>query len=374
MLAEDGSQICPTYKLTAAAMDAFLLENTGLTLAQTNKVDLDAFDYLPDYDAYYLTKGDTNYRSVTFTSGQREGSYIRLYWKDFYYGGETNECVTLLDRGDGQYWFVSHLLLDGDVPSAFAYPDEEPWMTLPLSGLTPYQPQKTTLTRHSMDCDQRGAGFIIDGTDGGEYSIRIYRSTDGNVYAAVMQSEAVGRNGMCGMGGRRIFHRPRRWTSGTDADEYRLFFFHDLLGHSGFTVSYLDYLTGGPGRGGYIGTVTDYYYLDNSGTPYLLARAKGDAQLIDLNGDGVIGAVRRLRRFRAVLLPAGQPVLRSRRQGSFAGRLAGNELLESRQLGSQLPPPDRSAALCPCPNGPRRSIPSPTPISPAISTTGMGNC
>ena len=36
----------------------------------------------------------------------------------------------------------------------------------------------------------------------------------------------------------------------------RLFFFHDLLGHSGFTVSYLDYLTGGPGRGGYIGTVT----------------------------------------------------------------------------------------------------------------------
>ena len=49
MLAADGSQICPTYKLTAAAMDAFLLENTGLTLAQTNKVDLDAFDYLPDY-------------------------------------------------------------------------------------------------------------------------------------------------------------------------------------------------------------------------------------------------------------------------------------------------------------------------------------
>ena len=135
-------------------------------------MDLDAFDYLPEYDAYYHTHGDTNYRSVTFTSGQRRGDYIQLYWKDFYYGGETNECVTLLDRGDGQYWFVSHLLLDGDVPSAFAYPDEEPWMTIPLSGLTPYQPQKTTLTRHSMDCDQRGAGFIIDGTDGGEYSIR----------------------------------------------------------------------------------------------------------------------------------------------------------------------------------------------------------
>ena len=157
VLAEDGSQICPTDKFTRADMDAFLLENTGLTLAQTNQVDLDAFDYLPEYDAYYHTHGDTNYRSVTFTSGQRRGDYIQLYWKDFYYGGETNECVTLLDRGDGQYWFVSHLLLDGDVPSAFAYPDEEPWMTIPLSGLTPYQPQKTTLTRHSMDCDRRGA-------------------------------------------------------------------------------------------------------------------------------------------------------------------------------------------------------------------------
>lgn len=287
VLAEDGSQICPTDKFTRADMDAFLLENTGLTLAQTNQVDLDAFDYLPEYDAYYHTHGDTNYRSVTFTSGQRRGDYIQLYWKDFYYGGETNECVTLLDRGDGQYWFVSHLLLDGDVPSAFAYPDEEPWMTIPLSGLTPYQPQKTTLTRHSMDCDQRGAGFIIDGTDGGEYSIRIYRSTDGNVYAAVMQAEAAGRNGMAEWEADVFFTVPALdgWN---DVNDVRLFFFHDLLGHSGFTVSYSDYLTGGPGRGGYIDTVTDYYYLDNSGTPYLLAHAKGDAQLIDLNGDGAL--------------------------------------------------------------------------------------
>ena len=69
VLAADGSQICPTDKFTRADMDAFLLENTGLTLAQTNQVDLDAFDYLPEYDAYYHTHGDTNYRSVTFTSG-----------------------------------------------------------------------------------------------------------------------------------------------------------------------------------------------------------------------------------------------------------------------------------------------------------------
>lgn len=288
VLAEDGSQICPTYKLTTAAMDAFLLENTGLTLAQTNKADLDAFDYLPDYDAYYLTKGDTNYRSVTFTSGEREGNYIRLYWKDFYYGSETNECVTLLDRGEGQYWFVSHLLVDGDIPSAFAYPEEEPWLTIPLDGLRAYEPQKMALARHSDDCAQRGAGFIIDSDDGNDaHSVRIYRSTDGNVYAAVMQAEAAGRNGMAEWEADVFFTVPALdgWN---DVNDVRLFFFHDLLGHSGFTVSYSDYLTGGPGRGGYIDTVTDYYYLDNSGTPYLLAHAKGDAQLIDLNGDGAL--------------------------------------------------------------------------------------
>lgn len=288
VLAVDGSQICPTYKLTTAAMDAFLLENTGLTLAQTNKVDLDAFDYLPDYDAYYLTKGDTNYRSVTFTSGEREGSYIRLYWKDFYYGSETNECVTLLDRGGGQYWFVSHLLVDSVTPSAFAYPEEDPWMTIPLDDLTPYEPQKMSLTRHSDDCAERGAGFIIDSDDGNDtHSVRIYRSTDGNVYAAVMQAEAAGRNGMAEWEA-DVFFNVSALDGWNDVNDVRLFFFHDLLGHSGFTVSYSDYLTGGPGRGGYIDIVTDYYYLDNSGTPYLLAHAKGDAQLIDLNGDGAL--------------------------------------------------------------------------------------
>ena len=261
VLAVDGSQICPTYKLTTAAMDAFLLENTGLTLAQTNKVDLDAFDYLPDYDAYYLTKGDTNYRSVTFTSGEREGSYIRLYWKDFYYGGETNECVILLDRGEGQYWFVSHLLVDGDIPSAFAYPEEEPWLTIHLDGLRAYEPQKMALARHSDDCAQRGAGFIIDSDDGNDaHSVRIYRSTDGNVYAAVMQAEAAGRNGMAEWEADVFFTVPALdgWN---DVNDVRLFFFHDLLGHSGFTVSYSDYLTGGPGRGGYIDTVTDGNFL-----------------------------------------------------------------------------------------------------------------
>ena len=79
------------------------------------------------------------------------------------------------------------------------------------------------------------------------------------------------------------------WNRHQDLDDtVRLFFFHDLLGHSGFTVSYLDYLTGGPGRGGQIGEVTDYYYLDGDGVPCLLAHAKGDTTIMDLDGDGIV--------------------------------------------------------------------------------------
>ncbi len=92
LLDANGQEICPTLKMSTASIDAFLLETTGLTLAQTNRVGLDDFKYLPQYDAYYLSRGDTNYRSVTFTGGVREGIYVRLYWKDFYYGGRTTNA------------------------------------------------------------------------------------------------------------------------------------------------------------------------------------------------------------------------------------------------------------------------------------------
>lgn len=66
----------------------------------------------------------------------REGIYVRLYWKDFYYGGRTDECVTLLDRGNGNYWFVSHLLVDGEPADTLAYPKGEPELMVPL-GIRP---------------------------------------------------------------------------------------------------------------------------------------------------------------------------------------------------------------------------------------------
>lgn len=145
-------------------------------------------------------------------------------------------------------------------------------MTLSLDGLTPYEPQKMSLTRHSDDCAERGGGFSVAGSGGEGYSLRVYRSTDGAIYAAIMRAEVVSSQQGITQWEADVFFTVPALDGWNDANDVRLFFFHDLLGHSGFTVSYSDYLTGGPGWGGYIDTVTDYYYLDNSGTPYLLAR------------------------------------------------------------------------------------------------------
>ena len=282
----EGNELFDTDKFTLPEVNAFLFDNIGLTLDQTERIDWDQFRYIEQFDAYYHVHSDTNYRSVTFSYGERVGDYIQLYWKDFYYGGINTECVTLLDRGDGQYWFVSHLLTDKDIPSPYNRPEGDPWMTLSLDGLTPYEPQKMSLTRHSDDCAERGGGFSVDGSGGEGYSLRVYRSTDGNVYAAVMQSEAAGRDGMSEWEADVFFTFPNNVDVSNDAERTDLFFFEDLMGYSGFTVTYRDYLSGGPGQGGQIGEVTDYYYLDGDGVPCLLAHAKGDAQLIDLDGDG----------------------------------------------------------------------------------------
>ena len=70
-----------------------------------------------------------------------------------------------------------------------------------------------------------------------------------------------------------------------DLDAVRLSYYYDLLGYSGFSMTYFDYLNGDSEQE--VVSVTDYYYLDPDGTPYLLARAMGDdPQIVDLDGDG----------------------------------------------------------------------------------------
>ena len=289
LLDANGQEICPTLKMSTASIDAFLLETTGLTLAQTNRAGLDDFKYLPQYDAYYLSKGDTNYRSVTFTGGVREGIYVRLYWKDFYYGGRTDECVTLLDRGNGNYWFVSHLLVDGEPADTLAYPKGEPELTVPLGDIAPYEPQRVATRRvdYTDSTGDRGRAISVDtiDIDSDSFTVCPYLSKDGHVHAVLLRDSETQGASPAMWEGDEFFVFPYDSSIKNDLDTVRLSYYYDLLGCSGFSMTYFDYLDGDSEQE--VVSVTDYYYLDPDGTPYLLARAMGDdPQIVDLDGDG----------------------------------------------------------------------------------------
>lgn len=99
------SLYCPAFKLPADEIDRILTQHTGLTLSQTNRVGMEAFVYLEDYDAYYWMHGDTNYPGdLTVSAGTREGSAVKLYLNE----GFGWSCVTLEEQEDGGYWFVSN--------------------------------------------------------------------------------------------------------------------------------------------------------------------------------------------------------------------------------------------------------------------------
>ena len=264
-----GQEICPTVKITAEAIDEVLLEYTGLHLTETNQVNLDRFVWLAEYDAYYDTHGDTNYRSsVTFSAGERVGNVIRLYYDDAFLGGGW-KCLRLRETEDG-YWFLSNLPCDAPTVGT-SYPDGEPWLVISLNDLQPYAPEAVTAERHSNDCAERLDGWSV----GNGVTVRSYRSTDGRTYVAVER------------GGRAVNGAMVDWeadcflTLPEGGDESRLFFFHDLFGHDGLTVSYTGRI-----QESIYGTITDYYTFDNNGTPSLLARAYGTVQEADLDGDG----------------------------------------------------------------------------------------
>jgi beta-lactamase regulating signal transducer with metallopeptidase domain len=270
---ENGDLVCDCVKNSTANINQILTTYTGLTLEQTNRVDLDSFDYLPEYDAYYSSHGDTNARGqILFTAGEREGDIIRLYYQDFYFGRYGYYCVTLQEQADGSYWFVSHVLSEPPaIPTV--YPEGEPALTIPLTGLAPYSPEPADVTRHVSDCAERYGGYMADDNT----TFRIYRSTDGSLYAAVEYETAAGNGVMTVWDVGCFFTFP----ADTDPDRISCSFFSGLFGRSGVTISY-------PGKisENHYNTIYDYYYVDDSGAPVLLARAYGEPKIIDLDGDG----------------------------------------------------------------------------------------
>lgn len=102
---------CACEKMTTAKIDAFLQRYIGLTLAETEKIGLEHFIYLEEYDAYYHIHGDTNFRSVvTFHQGEQQGDLIRLYYKDDFLN-EGEKVVTLRQQDEG-YYFIANQKVD----------------------------------------------------------------------------------------------------------------------------------------------------------------------------------------------------------------------------------------------------------------------
>ena len=53
----EGGLICPVDKMSVEAINQVLLENTGLTLDETEQIGMESFQYLPEYNAYYHSHG-----------------------------------------------------------------------------------------------------------------------------------------------------------------------------------------------------------------------------------------------------------------------------------------------------------------------------
>ena len=278
---------CARYKATTADMDGILEEYMGLTVAETSGVGLENFTYLPDYDAYYWAHGDTNYfHSVQVTAGERVGNTIRLYYPDTSARYDSAWlCVTLEAQDDGSYWFVSNQPSEQPaIPTV--YPEGDPVLTIPLTDLTPYEPEAVEVTRHTGDCAERGGGYGVDSEDGGQVSVYIYRSTDGNLYAAEIVDMEIGQGGRVDVWNVDCFFTfPEHNTlSYNDAGGYAVSMdtFSDLFGHDGLVLHYSGELDEHTSV-----TFHDYYYFDSNRDPVLLARVHGtEPAILDLDGDG----------------------------------------------------------------------------------------
>ena len=96
-------------KIPKEDMERLFYENTGITIAQSQKVGLDQMVYLESYDAYYVKKGDTGYAYWTMEKGvrQEDGTVVILYTPKHERPARVGK-VTLKPKGDS-YVFVSNL-------------------------------------------------------------------------------------------------------------------------------------------------------------------------------------------------------------------------------------------------------------------------
>lgn len=124
-------------RITAEQADTVLTRWTGLTLAETDALNMGSFSYLSDYDAYYHFHGDTNAPgSVCFYAGECSGDTVTLYYQPEQCGvylvdtaGSGEEVwakVTVEPQPDGNLRILSNQIC--------GRPDDLLGVTRPLTG------------------------------------------------------------------------------------------------------------------------------------------------------------------------------------------------------------------------------------------------
>lgn len=281
-------------KISIANLDAFLLENTGIGYQNTRWNGLDKLWWNENGDTYYHIYQDSprslgftarrDPEPVVFTSGQREGSTVRLHYEGglfstaegysdyisgpLYASYSTGPlCVTLREKPEGGWLFVSNQW--DNMSLAPAWPDWEPLYTIPLNGLEPYEPEIAEPIRFPPGpkmLDSPGDPEHILG----DHSLSFFQNGDGDEIFAGVQNKLLSS-------WPQPFWSFRPGKTGT----YSVSFFRNLMGHDGFCIT-----TDNSASSQYPSRQSDYYYLNEDGLPVLLARAEGWSEMIDLDGDG----------------------------------------------------------------------------------------
>ena len=298
---------CFGMKLQSGKIDAVLLHHTGLSLADTQALGMGGFQYLAKYDAYYLYHGDTNYRSqVVIASGEREGDIVRLYYYDAFMDG-TWKCVTLqyrdevgsyeatFDPSSGKkrvtlidtapgYHFVSNLPCDAPAGSSAAQvilPAGEAEKTVKLDRITDVGPVDISAPEADGAAVRRALGSAESiQVASGPYTVVCWQNettgnihfsygrTNGNIGEATFYDILVGPPPSYG------------W------DGYDLQPFYNLLGHSGFMISYPADKDLQPSSS-WNYTVHQYYDIKDGQLQLLATTVGGWDQRTDLDSDGI---------------------------------------------------------------------------------------
>ena len=114
--AQDSVYDLDVSKTTKQDMENILQRYLGMSLEETNKVHLNKFHYLEEYDAYYNIAGDTVMSNYYVTKGWKEdetGNIILQYY-DALNGSPDDLYMVTLKQVDGNYQFLSNVSLSGN--------------------------------------------------------------------------------------------------------------------------------------------------------------------------------------------------------------------------------------------------------------------